>query len=259
MRILIIDGNNLFARAWYACSKKQKNPNAAPKSPNVGQIVALARQMLGGYKAEFLAERLYVCWDGAKDKDRLAIYPDYKKREPKPEGYYHLIAEVRELVMNTQGFITVYDADNEADDYIGLIARYYDSPRNDVFVISSDKDMYQLISRNVVVIRPSEPEGKRLYDKTVFKEKFGFTPDLFVDYYCLIGDTSDNIPGGKGIGEKTAAGLVKEFGSVESMFSLIDTVPVSARKKLLASKDDILMSKRLMTLKAVPALPWMVF
>jgi DNA polymerase-1 len=252
MRVLIVDGNNIGAIAWYGCCKKGRKPNAA-------QIVARFKQHLGKFRTDYLADTVYVCWDGSVDDERRQLLPTYKMREDKPDGYYELMAQVRKLVENTDLYISVYSPDKEADDFIGLIARYFDSPRNTVIIVSSDKDMFQLITDNVVVVRPNEPPEKRLLDKTVFKQKFGFDPSLFVDYYCMVGDSSDKIPGAKGIGKKTAAELVQKFGKIENIYASLDKVGDKTKQKLIESKADVDVAKKIMTLKEIPMLDWMVF
>lgn len=251
MRVLIIDGNNIYAIAWFACAIKQKQPSAA-------KVIAMCKSRLAEYKLSFCADKLYVCWDGAKDEERMRLYPSYKKREEKPAAYYKVLAETRALVGQAPAFTNVYYPDREADDLIGVIAKYYESPRNTVIIVSSDKDMYQLISDNVVVIRPNEPKERQLYDKTVFMQKFGFPPHLFVDYYCLVGDSSDNIPGAKGIGEKTATELVQKYGSLDNILQAASKEGKTG-EKLLASQQEVKLFKRIMTLKDLPPLDWMVF
>jgi DNA polymerase I len=252
MRVLLIDGNNIFAICWFACA------GMSSKQPSATKVISLCKQRLAGYKTDFCADKLYVCWDGARDAERLQLYPDYKKRDEKPANYYKVLAETRELVGRAPVFINIYDPNREADDLIGTIAKYYDSPRNAIIIVSSDKDMYQLISDNTVVIRPNEPKGQQLYDKTVFMQKFGFSPKLFVDYYCMVGDSSDNIPGAKGIGKKTAAELVKKYGSLDN---ILQAAPKEGKNgaKILEARQNVLLFKKLMTLKELPPLDWMVF
>lgn len=252
MRVVIIDGNNIYARAWFACSKKHK--------PSIPEVVTLCKKLLGDYKAEFLASKLYVCWDGSQlDTERLKLYPNYKKRESKPEFYYQTLKTIRDLVGETKGFINIHNDLVEADDYIGLIARYYDSPNNDVFIITNDKDIYQVISKNVVIIRPGIKTNERLMDLYTFKQMFGFAPKFFTDYYCMVGDSSDNIEGAKGIGKVKAQKLVAKYGDIENIYSNIDSLAPALQKSLINSIDNMRIYKKIMTLKKMPLMDWMVF
>lgn len=253
MRIGIIDMNNLFARAWFVVQRS--NPSVVPTD-----LASQCSRMLKKINRDFLIECFFVCWDGDKDAERLALHPEYKSGRQKSHGYYENLEKTRKILSNSDKLINMYYKNREADDIIATLARNYDSPLHDVFIFSNDKDMFQLITKNVTVIRSQKDASKNLLDATTFKKQFGFPPERFVDYYAMRGDVSDNIPGATGIGEKIAQKLIINYESLGGIYNNIDKIKKDTKKKLLAQKKSVMLSKKLITLKTIDlGVDWIVF
>jgi len=138
----------------------------------------------------------------------------------------------------------------EGDDVIGT-ASLLGSKDSDVIISTADQDMMQLVNENVFVYRPARPPyiKRQMFDKKEVKEKYGFDPIQMIDYKALRGDPSDNIPGVKGVGDKTAKKLLEQFETLEEVYKRLEEVTLeSLRSKLENSKDDAFMSKQLATI-----------
>jgi len=254
MRISLIDANNLYARAWYVVTKTSE------EFPQASELIKQCLIMLKKIKRDYLPDCLFLCWDGSKDEERMSLYPEYKDRKKKSPEYYKVLNKTRKAIEKETSFITVYDSEREADDLIATLARYYDSSENIVQIITNDKDMFQLVTQNIVVIRPNQTGEKKLIDMTNFKKQFNFLPTQFVDYYSMRGDTSDNIPGAMGIGEKTAEKLISQYSSLEGIYKNLDNIAKGTREKLISSRKNVMLSRKLITLKTLNlGFKWMAF
>ena len=160
---------------------------------------------------------------------------------------------VAKEILDAMG-IKYLEIDNyEADDIIGTVSKMIDD--NNYYIgtiISSDKDLLQLIS-NDIEVKLLKQQDYILYDEEKFKKEYGLHPIKIIDLKGLQGDPSDNIPGVKGIGEKTALKLIQEYGSIEGIYANIDSVKGKLKEKLLEERDNAFMSKTLATIhKEVP-------
>src|SRR3990167_750860 len=138
----------------------------------------------------------------------------------------------------------------EGDDVLGTAAALA-SKESEVVISSADQDLLQLVGRNILVYRPARPPyiKKQLFDEEEFVKKYGFNPVQMIDYKALRGDPSDNIPGVKGIGDKTAKSLIEKFGSLENIYSHVDEVGSSSvREKLEKDRENAFLSKQLATI-----------
>ena len=170
---------------------------------------------------------------------------------PNAASERELIAgEDRRQMISDMGLEQVEAVGYEADDIIGTIAHRESHDGHEVLCVTSDKDYFQLVPDKVKILRPAKQVGEYdVYDAEKVKEKFGVSPEHVIDALALIGDSSDNVPGVKGIGEKTAMPLVEQFGSVEEIYDHLDDVDKpGTRKKLQESKDNAFLSKKLVTI-----------
>ena len=249
MKIVLVDGNNLLYRSYFATAYSgnlMKNSKGFPTNALFGFI-----NMINKIIAEEKPEYMMVAFDKGKTF-RHDKYETYKgTRAETPDDLKIQFKLSRELC-KTLG-IKALEIDNyEADDIIGTFAKKCNEENLDGLIISSDKDLLQLITPNVKV-KLLKTHDYIMMDETEFKNTYGLDPIKMIDLKALMGDASDNIPGVKGIGEKTAIKLLQEYGSLEGVYQNIDNIKGSMHDKLVTDKDNAFMSYDLATIyKDVP-------
>lgn len=191
-------------------------------------------------------DKVVVAWDKAKTSvsKRVAIYPEYKAgRKKPPEDFFAQIPLLRELV-EALGWSFIELDGYEADDIIGSFGKKVDEAGDwEMFIISSDLDMLQVVDENVKMCRLMKGFSElEEIDVKAVEEKYGIKKDQFLDLKALKGDTSDNIPGVPGIGEKGAVKLLNEYGSLDGIYNSIDKITGSTQKKLVEGKESAYMS-----------------
>ena len=249
-KVILVDGNNLLFRSYYATAYRGpilRNSKGFPTNGLYGFI-----NMLNKIISEENPSYMMIAFDKGKTF-RHEKYDGYKDgRRETPDELKMQFPVAKELA-KAMG-IPCFEIDNyEADDIIGTFAKEVD--RRDDFIstiISSDKDLLQLISSDNEVKLLKTNDYIRLNEKTFF-DTYGFTPEKMIDLKGLMGDSSDNIPGVKGIGEKTAIKLIQDYGTIENLYDHIDEVKGKTKDKLLEGKDSALFSKEIATIyKDVP-------
>jgi DNA polymerase-1 len=203
---------------------------------------------------ELRPTRIVVAFDSRGKTHRHEVYPEYKaKRLDPPEELLQQIPWIKEY-LEYRG-IPLYERQGiEADDIIAKLAVDYRDAGDEVYIFSADKDLFQLVGGGVQVFHP---KLKQKLGAEGIEEFFGVSPVQIVDYLALVGDSSDNIPGVPGIGEKTALKLMDKFGSVEEMLRRIDEVEERYKKKITANMELLELSRKLVDLGNLPdfALP----
>ena len=250
-KILLIDGNNLIFRSYYATAytgNVMKNSKGFPTNALYGFV-----NMLNKIIEEEKPTYMMVAFDKGKTF-RHEKYADYKGgRQETPQELKDQFPLSRKLC-DAMG-ITHLEIDNyEADDIIGTFAEKCNNNKDyDALIVSSDKDLLQLITDEVTV-KLLKQKDYIMMDKKEFKNTYELDdPKLMVDLKALMGDASDNIPGVKGIGEKTAINLLKEYGSLDGLYSNIDSVKGKTKDKLVEGKQSAYDSYELATIyKEVP-------
>jgi DNA polymerase-1 len=184
-----------------------------------------------------------VAWDLPVPTFRHEKYIAYKAQRPKADAeMVDQISLVKDIIA-TMGITQMEKAGYEADDIIGTLSIQKEA---NVVILTGDQDTMQLVKDNVIVMTPAKgKEPSKLYGPVQVREKYGVLPEQIVDYKALIGDHSDNIPGVAGIGPKTAAILIQQFGTLENLYEHIDQVPEKQRVKLIDGKDSAFMSQDL--------------
>ena len=249
-KIILVDGNNLLFRSFYATAYQgviMKNSKGFPTNALYGFI-----NMMNKVIKEEEPNYILVAFDKGKTF-RHDKYDSYKAgRIEMPDELKLQFPKAKE-VLDAFG-IKHFEIDNyEADDIIGTLARIVDE--EDEFIatiVSSDKDLLQLISDEVVV-KLLKQSGHIMMDRDEFMKTYQVEPARMVDLKALMGDASDHIPGVKGIGEKTAINLLAKYGTLDNLYANIDSVTGKTKEKLLADKDNAYMSYDLATIyKEVP-------
>lgn len=215
--LLIVDGHAYAYRAFHAIHAL-RSPTGEPTNAIFGFIKMLAKM-----RAALAPRHLIVVWDGGLSAGRLAALPEYKAQRPAMPA--DLAVQIDELVayLGAAG-VTSYCGDGvEADDYIACIARRAARAGLNVVIASSDKDFMQLVSPRIGLLNPHDKTGT-VWQAEQVRAKTGVDPAQIVDWLALIGDSVDNIPGVPGVGPKTAADLLNQFGSVTELYGRLDAV-----------------------------------
>jgi len=240
MEIYLIDGSSYIHRAYHAI-RSLSNSRGIPTNATFG-FTKMLLKVIKDKKPAFMA----VVFDSRGPTFRHDIYPEYKaNRPPMPDDLAAQIPYIKKIVE----FLNIPSLEKmgyEADDIIGTLARRLGGEGRKVVMITGDKDFRQLVTGDTIIW---DTMKDRIIDGEAIEKTYGIKPAAFIDVMALSGDTSDNIPGVPGIGEKTALDLIREFGSLEALLEGLGTV----KKKNLALKiagnmDQLLMSRRLVTI-----------
>ena len=245
-RLLVVDGHAYAYRAFYAI-RELRSPSGQPTNAIYGFVKMLEkmRQAIG-------PTHLMVVWDGGLSAERVAALPEYKSHRPE------MPADLRPQLDGICSYLSAagvpqYCGDGvEADDYIASLARRAEAEGWDVVIASSDKDFMQLVSDRVGLLNPND-KGGAVWTHEQVLAKAGVAPGQVADWLALMGDAVDNIPGVPGVGPKTAAGLLQQFGSVESLLGRLDEVKSEkVRAALLVAAADVRRNQGLVRLPDVP-------
>ena len=244
-KLILIDGNNLMFRSYYATlysGALMKNSKGFATNALYG-FVTMLNKIIEEEKPIYMA----VAFDIGKNF-RHEKYKDYKAgRAETPDDLKLQMKEARRL-LDAMG-IKYYEVENyEADDIIGTITLMTEKdPEFDATIISSDRDLLQLITKETD-IKLLKQKGHIRYNETNFKEEYGIDPIRVIDLKALSGDQSDNIPGVKGIGDVTALKLLREYETLENIYENIDNIKGAVKEKLINGKKDAFFSKEMCTI-----------
>lgn len=241
-KLVVIDGKSVFYRGYYAMSNLATK-DGTPTGGIFG-FATMALEVIRRLKPDYVA----VAWDKPKTniRRRLELYPEYKAgRKPAPADFKAQIPVLHEL-LDAFGW-PLYELDDyEADDIMGALAVQAKARGIETLLITSDMDMLQLVNSHVhVYALKTGLSNIELYSPTSFEAKYGIRVDQFLDLKSLKGDSSDNIPGVPGIGEKGALELLKQYDTLDNIYDNLALLKDSMRKKLEAGKDLAYLSKEL--------------
>jgi len=243
-KFLIVDGTALVFRGFYAIPRLT-SPNGAPTHAILGFYNILFR-LINEEKPDYLA----IAFDRAEETTRKKEYEDYKATRVKaPDELYAQINPTKKILK--AGKLGLVEKPGiEADDLIATIAKVHEKKDDvDVYIYSSDLDLLQLVNQHTKVLKPGTAKtGNKLMGSAQVLERYGFTPDHIPDYKGLHGDPSDNLPGVKGVGEKTAKKLIQKYGSLEKIYENLDEIKGALHRNLVEFKDQAFFCKKLATL-----------
>ncbi len=245
-RLFLLDGMALAYRAYFAfITRPLINSKGVNTSAVYGFVTALMR-ILEDEKPEHVA----VVFDTKEPTFRHKMYSEYKAtRQKMPEDMASQMDKLKEVV---RAFNTplIEVPGYEADDIIGTLARRAEKENVLTYMVTGDKDFMQLISPLVKIYKPGKGGGDaEVIDEFGVKAKFGVRPDQVIDVLGLIGDSSDNVPGVKGVGEKTAIPLILKYGNIPELYNRVDEIPQKGlREKLILDKEMALLSRVLVTI-----------
>ncbi len=250
-KLFLIDGMAMIYRAYFAMIGRPLKDN---KGNNVSAIYGFVNSMLRILEEEN-PDHIAVCFDTEKPTFRHIEFPQYKaQRAEIPDDMPWQINEVKEIVklynipmVELEGF--------EADDIIGTLVKQAEKEGVHSYMVTPDKDYMQLVSDKSFIYKPTKTAagnsgGIEIVGIEGVKAKFGVTPDKVIEILGLMGDTADNIPGVKGVGEKTAISLIQEYGSIDSIYDNIEKITKPKLKEILIrDKENAYLAKRLVTIK----------
>ena len=252
MKLLVLDGNSIFNRAFYGI-KLLTTKDGFYTNAIYGFLT-----MLNRLKEETEPDAIAIAFDMKAPTFRHNSYKEYKaNRKGMPEELAVQFPVLKEL-LSYMGYSLIEKEGFEADDLLGTLAKACEDSGNECIIATGDRDSLQLVSDKVSVRIAATKFGRpevTLYDKDKINEVYGVKPEQLIDIKAIQGDTSDNIPGVAGIGEKGAGELIRKFGSLDYIYDNLDTLDIKdgIRKKLIASKDNAFLSKYLGTIvKDVP-------
>jgi DNA polymerase-1 len=257
-KILIIDGNSLLFRAYYATAYGDASAIMRSKDGTpTNAIFAFANmlcKLLQGFQG---GESIFVGFDADKDTFRKEEFADYKaNRQPAPEDLKRQFPISRELLRSLS--IVAYEEHGiEADDICGTVAKMASKEGYDVTMYTSDRDYLQLIDSHIKVsLLKIGLSNMELMDEKSMPAKYGISPKQIIDYKGLRGDDSDNLPGIPGVGDKTAVKLIQQYGDFESILKAAETMESKVGENIRANLDQARQCYSLATIKTDVALPF---
>ncbi len=242
--LFLIDGNSLAYRAFYALPETIATSDGFPTNALYG-FTSMLIKILSDYQPA----NVIVAWDAGKKVFRHEEFEEYKAgRKPMPDNLSLQFAHFEELV-NAFGFENLKKEGYEADDILATIAREARGEQRKTVVVTADRDALQLVGGGVFVMSNSKGISEvRIYDRGDVEARYGVPPERVPDFIGLKGDSSDNIPGVPGIGDKTAAALLAGSRSLEDVYAHLDEIKGKRRELLDEYRDQALMSKELATM-----------
>ncbi len=244
-RLFLVDAYALIFRGYYAFIK---NPRINSKGVDTSAIMGFMNSLLDVIKRE-RPDHLAVCFDKGGSKDRVEAYPEYKaNRDVTPDAIkiavpyiYDILKAMHIPIMVKEGF--------EADDVIGTLSKQAEKEGYQTFMVTPDKDFAQLVSKNIFMYRPMFGGGYETWGIPEVQKKFEVEDPLqVIDYLGMMGDSSDNIPGLPGVGDKTAKKFIAAYGSMEGLLENTHELKGKMKEKVEASKDLGILSKQLATI-----------
>ena len=253
-KVLLIDGNSLMFRAYYATAYTG-NLMQSKSGLYTNAIFGFVNMIQKLVNSD--VDKVFVAFDAGKQTFRHKQFDDYKGgRKPMPEEFKMQIPYIKQYldIMNIKHFECL---DYEADDLVCAYADLANNGENEVYIVSGDKDLLQLAKGNITVCLTKKGITElEEYTQSNFKEKMGFYSYQVPDYKGLVGDSSDNLPGIKGIGEKTALKLLEQYNSLENLIENVNELKGKVHDVILENKEVGLMCKMLATLKSGFELPY---
>jgi len=242
--LALLDGNSIAYRAFYALPE-----DLATTSGQVTNAVYGFTRMLIKLLGDHHPDGVAVAWDVSRESFRTERYAEYKAQREKAPDHFRsqlgLIDEVLQALRIPQVRMEGY----EADDLIATITRQAVADGWDVLIVTGDRDAFQLIDDKVKVLYTRRGITDTIIaDRDYVKERYGITPEQYVEYAALRGDTSDNLPGVPGVGDKTAAKLLQQYGSLEGIFAALDDQTPRLRQNLAEAHEQVFLNRELMQL-----------
>lgn len=245
-RLFLLDAYALIFRGYYALIK---NPTINSKGQDTSAILGFMNSLFDVIRRE-RPDHLAVCFDKDGSAERTELFPDYKgNRDATPDVIKESIPIIQEII-KAMHIPCVELSGLEADDIIGTLAKQAEKQGYQVFMVTPDKDFAQLVSENIFMYRPARMGNAiEIWGIPEVQKRFGVErPEQVIDYLGMMGDTSDNIPGLPGVGEKTAKKFLEEFGSMENLLANTDKLKGKMKERVEENAELGILSKKLATI-----------
>ncbi|MCK6629040.1 MAG: DNA polymerase I [Anaerolineae bacterium] len=240
--LILIDGHALAYRAYFGMPATFSTAVGEPTHA----VYGFANMLLAVWK-EYNPDYFIVTFD-AGDTFRHELYGDYKAtREKMPDDLASQITRIEQLVKAFKMPVFIKEG-YEADDLLGTLATQAAAQGIETLIVTGDRDAFQLVGPHIKVVYPGGQNrfnDRKLYDEAEVQARFGVPPSQLVDLKAMVGDTSDNIPGIKGIGDKGAAKLLQQYGSLDGIYAHLDELPAAQRAKFEADRENAYLSQKL--------------
>ena len=245
--IYLIDGSSYIYRAYHAIAPLTNSKGVATNA--VLGFVKMVQKLINENNPKYLA----IAFDSRGPVFRHELYKEYKaNRPPMPEDLREQIPYIKKFVA-ASNILMLEEGDVEADDILASIAEKYSSKGYKVIIVSGDKDLLQLVGVNVTMF---DPMKNIVMDRAAVEKKYGIRPDQLLDFFALVGDASDNVPGVPGVGPKTAEKLIAGHGSLDGLYEQVGTLKQSKMKdKIIDNRQQAYLSKKLIDLKRDVVVP----
>ena len=242
-KLVIIDINNFIYRAYFGIQQRLTAPDGTPVNAVYGVFNMIHRLLLN------LQPTTVVVAQDSRQSLRKELYPQYKENRSKmPEDLIKQVSIINDM-LKFMNLTLIESPGYEADDIVNSLVKSFHSQFDEIYIASGDKDLMQLVDSKVKCV---DTMKDKIYGISDVEEKLGVNPKQVLDFLALLGDSSDNIPGVKGVGEKTAVKLIKEYGSINELYKKIDQLPEGKLKeKLTAQESEARLSYNLAQLKLV--------
>ena len=237
--LYLIDGSSYIFRAYYGIRADLSTSEGFPTNAVYGFA-----NMLLKFLREYEPRYLGIVFDSKGEVFRNEIYPEYKaNRDEAPEDLKVQFPKIFELVQAFSIPMLAMEG-YEADDIMGTIAKAQEESK--VVLITGDKDFCQMVSENVTLV---DTMRERVTGVREVRQKYGIEPGQMIDFFALVGDKVDNVPGVAGVGENTASALISSYGNLEGVYGNLDELRPSVARRLREHKDDAYLSRELVTIK----------
>jgi DNA polymerase-1 len=245
--LLVVDGHAFAYRAFYAI-RDLRGPGGEPTNAIFGFIKAIDR-----LRDLLKPTHLLVVWDGGLAAERLAALPEYKaQRPPMPDELERQLPKIIQY-LEAAGVASYQKDGVEADDWIATITRRATCAGMRVVIASSDKDFMQLVGPAVGLFNPND-KSEKIWGAAEVRAKTGVEPAQIVDWLSLVGDSVDNIPGVPGVGTKTAAELINQFGSVNALYERLAEIK-SERLRIALQNNELIVRRNMELVRLNDQLP----
>jgi len=244
--IALIDGNSVAYRAFYALPE-----DLATKSGQVTNAVFGFTRMLIRLLKDYHPDGIAVAWDVSRHTFRTESYPEYKAQREKAPDHFRSQLPLIDEVLQTLQITQLREEGYEADDLIATLTKSSVAAGWDVLIVTGDRDAFQLIEGPVKVVYTRRGISDIvLADESYVLDRYGIRPDQYVEYAALRGDTSDNLPGVPGVGEKTASRLISEYGDLDNLYVSVSELTPKLRENLATHRQQVFLNRELMQLVA---------
>lgn len=241
-KYVIIDGNYLLYRSFWGI-RELYGPNNEPVNAVYGFFSTLLKLL-----DWTLADGLVLAFDMGKPQFRSEKIPDYKaNREKMPDELRSQLGLIQNIAEQSNMLVYKYP-EYEADDIIATVSRSIESEGDQSMIFSADMDLFQLLSPKTSIVRTDKLRNYYLYTPEEFEKQWNITPKQILDYKALRGDSSDQIPGIPGVGEKTAIKLICEYGSLDAIYEHVGEIKGALQNKLVDNKELAYISRDVATL-----------